>query len=81
MVKTRKRLGHFYFLWANGQGLSIREPGEAGITDVRVISGLALKRKMLDATWFFPEYKSFKNKLTTKKPSKWLAPHAGSNCR
>ena len=54
-------------------GLSIREPEEVGITDVRVISELALKLKMLDATSFFPEYKSFKNKLTTKKPSKWLA--------
>ena len=44
-------------------GLSIRELEEVGITDVLVICELAFK--MLDATSFFPEYKSFKNKLTT----------------
>src|SRR4051812_8678688 len=61
-------------------GLSIREPEEVGITDARVISELALKLKMLDATSFFPEYRSFKNKLTTKKPSKSRF-HARPNCR
>lgn len=54
-------------------GLSIREPEEVGIQDVKIVSELALKLKMLDSTSYFGEYKSFANKLRTRKPSKWLA--------
>ena len=47
-------------------GLTIRQPEEVGITDVRLISDLALKLKMLDATSAYPEYKAFSNSLRTK---------------
>ena len=57
--------------------LSIREPEEVGSL---MISELALKLKMLDATSFFPEYKSFKNKLTTRSPASG-SPSREINCR
>ena len=53
-------------------GLVIRDPEEIGISDVRVVTDLALKLKMLDATAAYNEYKSFAGSLRTKKPSKWL---------
>jgi hypothetical protein len=54
------------------KGLTIREPEEVGIADVKVISELALKLKMLHSTSFYGQYKSFANKFRTRKPSKWL---------
>ena len=52
--------------------LEIRESHEVGIHDVNLVSSFALRLKLLDATSSYPEYKRYKNKLTTKKPSKWL---------
>ena len=54
------------------RSLAVREPTEVGIADVGMISEFCLHVKMLDATTYWSQYKSFSDKLKSQKPSTWI---------
>src|SRR5215213_2627301 len=55
------------------RALVIRDAAEAGTPDVRLIAEYALRLKMMVSATYYPEYKSFINKMKNRKPSQWLA--------
>lgn len=52
--------------------LTIRDPDEVGLRDVKLLAEWAIRLKMLVSTKSFSTYKGFSNKLQMKKPSKWI---------
>ncbi len=52
--------------------LNIRDPDVTGIADISMVSELALKVKMLDATSMYDDYRSFTQRIRAQKPSQWL---------
>ena len=53
-------------------GLTIRDPEAIGVLNVKDISELALKLKLIEATSFYGDYRSYAQKIRTQKPSQWL---------
>ena len=71
-AKDEDIFSYFTRLQKMASGLSIRDPEAIGISDVKVVSNLALKVKMLDATSFYDGYRSFAQRIRSQKPSQWL---------
>lgn len=56
------------------ENLTIRTAGHMmTLTNITPVSELAVKLKMFAAASYYPEYKSFLNKMQTKKPAVWLS--------
>jgi hypothetical protein len=76
-VNARPRDGEDIFTYFSritklARNLAVREPAEVGVAGVTLISDLCLRIKMLDATTYWPQYKSFSDRLRSQRPSKWV---------